>query len=51
MQIEGGWACLLPWTICIIVGKSVLLLGKVLTNKDGNKFIILEGIANQGLWI
>ncbi len=30
MQIEGGWAYLFPWTICIIVGKIVLLFGKLI---------------------
>jgi hypothetical protein len=30
MHIEGGWAYLFPWTICIIVGKFVLLFGKLI---------------------
>jgi hypothetical protein len=48
MQIEGGWACLLPWIICVIIGKIVMLFGK---DKDGNKSIILEEVVDQRLWI
>jgi hypothetical protein len=29
MKIKGGRACLLPWIACIIIGKIVMLLGRV----------------------
>jgi hypothetical protein len=43
MQIEGGWAYLLPWIVCIIVGKIVILFGKLVTS------LIKMGI-NPSFW-